>query len=193
MKPQFTKEARIDFWTVAKYVITGAFLAMLFRRIVKFLLSGLRTNEDRPPIIVREGSITFEHKIVKGKQLDWDGQQNHWTPKQPNGKKVDFLVARVLEGGSSECPSVIESESLEITYSTGLKTEKFWVFLAGGKPMLRPKGLLSRDSQNPKKLTHGVPGSGNITNIRPQQGGLECNLSSEAVIEIGYAYEEDDE
>lgn len=190
MTPVQTNEARIDFGTKAKYLFTGMFIGVLFRRIVRFLIDK-RANEDRPPIIVREGSIVFEHKAVQGKQLEWDDSEPHWTPKQPNGRKIDFLRATITKGGSSACPTMIESKAIEITFATSSKSETFDVFVAGKKPKIGPKGLLARDSSR-KKLTHGPTGSGSITRIRPKQGGLECELSGVVEIEIDFAYEDED-
>jgi hypothetical protein len=164
-------------------------IAVLFRRLFRFFIR-LRGNEDRPPIIVREGSIVFEHKVINGKQLDWDDSQSDWTPKQPNGKRIDFIRATIVKGGSSGCPKTIESRAIEITFSTGSKSETFTVFEAGKKPKIRPKGLLTRDSSR-KKLTHGPTGGGSITRIRARQGGLECELSGAVEIEIDFVYEDE--
>jgi hypothetical protein len=77
-----------------------------------------------------------------------------------------------------------------IRYAAGSQkdTREFRVHVAGGKPKVEPKGLLTRDSTK-KKLEHGTAGNGYISMIEPDRGHSCTMLDAAAEIVIDYVYD----
>jgi hypothetical protein len=145
-------------------------------------------EEDRPAMIVKNGSIVFENKLRDGETepLDWEDDGGMWQPKQPKGKKVKHFIADVKGADDKTCTR-LESAELVISYSYGSTKEDFRVMISGKKPKVTPKGLLALAD---KKLSFGVTNQGRISSIGMPQGGMTCTFAGRtAEITINYAYD----
>jgi hypothetical protein len=177
---QRIEDDRIDISAKAGYVTLGIAIGAILGAAVMYLR---RLRADRPPIIVKNGSITFENH---GKVIGWAGDGQSWTPDQSNGDDVTGLYAEVLAGGGKNCVSPLFGTSLNIEFDDGAGTPRtFTVFIAGKKPKIRPGGLLSKDGTG-KQLRHGQSGLGRIARISAPNGDA-CSFSqADAVIRISF-------
>jgi hypothetical protein len=105
---------------------------------IAHLIFGKRIgDDDRPPIIVRGGSITFEH------DRGWAEHGGNWRPDHDTGKPVKELVAYIRPYGTKEeCTGrELRGTRLDFEYAS-----TFRILIAGREPMVAPRGLLTRDS-----------------------------------------------
>ena len=168
-----------------KGVIAGA--AIGFGALLLWLFKRRREDEDRPAMTVKNGSIVFG---FEDSDLVWeDGGGGTWEPDQDDGKDVKLFVATVT-GADGKCPDLV-GEKLTLTFTDESATpreQRFMVFVAGHKPKVSPKGLLTRMSSG-KKLSHGRSGAGYISKIESDRGH-SCTMSdARAEIIIDYVYD----
>ena len=80
--------------------------------LVALALLIFRAREDRPPIIVKGGSIHFEGCADKnGRKKAWKKRQNgHWRPDHSKGEDVSKFHVEIVADNVGECdnPSVRE-------------------------------------------------------------------------------------
>ena len=134
-------------WGVAGMLLGGVGGWLLHRVL------GWFTHVNRPPIIVRGGSIEFETTV------GWD-DDGDWRPNHPQGKDVEYFLVTVT--GPTPC-TLMKSKHLTITYRVGARDETFRLTLKHGEPRIGPKGLLRK---NGRRLHHGDSGAGHISDIR---------------------------
>lgn len=92
-------------------------------------------DEDRPPIIVRGGSISFDTDV------GWTDDGADWKPYHPDGRPVRELVAFIRKTGGPDCAGrELRGRALHFQH-----VHRFMVTISGGEPRVNPKGLLMRD------------------------------------------------
>ena len=132
-------------------LLIGAGLYILIKKL--FFSFG-----ERPPIIVRGGSIVFETED------GWVDDGDHWRPRRPNAPPPGRMVGTLEDAG--ECLT-IRGRRFDITYVEGTLPKRFTVKLAGVDPRITPKHDLRRNGQ--RELHHGTSGRGRITQIEARQ------------------------
>lgn len=128
-----------------------------------------QNDEDRPPIVVKSGSLYFDHVADGRPGQEWElvsGSTTDWQPNHPGGKKVSklqlyFVGGSVSGGGLCEPVTVTTftvnfdpdgpGSQLPKTYTVGISTT--------GKPVPRVSGDLQQDLNNPKRLIAGTEGT----------------------------------
>ena len=146
--------------------------------------SGTRIgDEDRPPIIVKNGSIQFE--TSRG----WADDGGAWKPDHNEGKPVREFVAAIsnaIDSSGNPCPRLSGVQFI-ITYALSeASSTDFHVILAGREPKI-PKGLLNHSGNS---LTYGTAGAGRIGAIRALPTQATCTFASNnGEISIGFSYQ----
>ena len=157
-------------------------------------LSSTRADdEERPPIIVRGGSLIFESGDATSTDpaektgKPWTQVGSDWQPDHGNGNKTKWFSVELRGGNPSLCPGLSMTKQLTIVYqaSSGGAETSFVLSTkprpAGSKapaPAISGSGLTaSNTGQNPT-LTYGTPGQGSIARIQFQ--GLGANVNCPA-------------
>jgi len=115
---------------IAAYTTAAIVLGYTIHSLLFATLSG-SDDEDRPPIIVRDGSMIIEggdqKNPKKGKISQWDQVANssqHWKPQQPHGHKVAGFTVYV--GGvvdPANCSqTTLPADAVQIDYTTASAT-----------------------------------------------------------------------
>lgn len=128
-----------------------------------------QTDEDRPPIVVKSGSLYFDHEADGRPGQEWEkvsGSTTDWQPNHPGGKKVSKLQLYFVGGSTTSagpCEPVTvttftvnydpdgSGTQLPKAYTVGISTT--------GKPVPRVSGDLQRDPSNAKRLIAGTEGA----------------------------------
>jgi hypothetical protein len=77
-------------------------------------------DEDRPPIVVKNGTLEFhikndKHDVKwKSKKDDDDGS---WRPEHPKGKGVSKFVIAIVATSSEGCPSLSLTEKITVGFN----------------------------------------------------------------------------
>ncbi len=164
---------------------TGALIAVgvAILAFVRYLLGKPRAGDDRPAMIIKNGSITFENE---GKTVGWDDDSDTYFPDQPNGKKVAYLVAEAKHADKG-CERM-EGNKLVVTYTFDTGTQDFEVKVTGKKPKIKPRNKLHHDTRT-KELRFGNTGHGRISKV--ELGGKTCTFSTaNGEITVWYVYDE---
>ena len=169
-------EATIDFQTKAKYVLAGALLALLTGGILIMAAYALDWwgLDDRPPIIVKNGSVVIENQPFKGKSTGpgWTDDGQDWNSDQQNANDVDKYVVGVVGGVSGTCED-LEGKNIVIDHSGSGAPLTFKV--AGKQPKIGPRGQLMPDtSYGLKRLKFGN------ADVRPTKVSVYDNNPGEA-------------
>ena len=89
-------------------------------------------DDDRPPIIVRGGSLYFESVTTKRQPArvwtEVNNSKKEWRVVQSKGKKVTFYQV-YFEGGSGACAPI---ESAQVVVNS--REKQFTVTIAEGRP-----------------------------------------------------------
>jgi hypothetical protein len=179
---------------IASVVVAVFVVAALTAGILSILTSG---DEDRPPIIVRNGSV----KIDGGNASKWkpwkeNGSKKKWQPDHNNGASVtSFAVTIANSNGpaapSNPCPSLpITGTHVVIEYKTdgGAKSQIAVGLEKSGSKLVpqidAPADLTSApgSGSTPAVLTYD-PGGGMISNVTvsDDSGGQQmCGFVSPA-------------
>lgn len=152
-------------------------------------------DDDRPPIIVRNGSLTFESgskkRLGKWRKVD-DASKKEWELDDDNGKKTATLHVYFVGGTDSGCvPETAEEVTVYYNNPTGPSTgaKQYTVKInrspKKGKdvPMVSAPDDLEVDNTN-MKLT-ASPADWKLTKvtIRTTTATLECTAPREVWIE----------
>ncbi|MBA3637672.1 MAG: hypothetical protein H0W53_00005, partial [Acidobacteria bacterium] len=126
-------------------------------------------------MIVRNGSIIFEHEPARGQPAppNWlysDGLA--FTTDQQNGKPVTNADATVLNAQGSTTCELKGGVRFTIRYQEGSDVEEIHLIAAGQQPRIFPNDGLTRSSDR-KQLTRGAPASGTIS-VRLNGKGKPC-------------------
>ena len=118
--PQTTATSKIAYFA-AGALVAGLIAAALFFRI----RSG--DDEERPPIIVRGGSIVFQSGDPNGSADEKQGRRwmpvgDDWQPDHLKGVPVNLFTIAIRGGESSTtCPSMERTREIAVTYTEGGK------------------------------------------------------------------------
>lgn len=169
--------------TAQKAGAAAALAAILSLGYCAYRSFGPQDDEERPAMIVKNSSITFENE---GGQIGWEEDSAGWYPGHARGKPVRHFVAE-LKNAEAGC-TTMEGAHLVITYTFDASKEEFNVFVAGRKPKITPK--LLRHDMRTKTLSYGEPRQGQITSVRLRQGGKTCTFPDRTgEIWIRFAYD----
>jgi hypothetical protein len=151
------------------------------------LLNKSYTEQDRPPIIVQEGS--FQYKIddatVKWKEKGTSGGKK-WRIEQRNPRSVTGFSVTVT---GTNCPSLPDGQSASVTFESG-STYVFNVISERdsankNEPIADAPTPLTHDGA--QLLTFGTPGSGNITKLTID-GTDVCSFNAAAAPVIKFTF-----
>ena len=162
-------------------ITAGAGIFALFRY---FKTRKARGRQDRPPMIVKGGSLIFQSGDDRTSEegVKWREIANgRWTPDQPGGRTANrmHLTADPKDG---ECDiSGLEVTNVRISYATPREFEFFQVVPAGGIPLViaTGPGRFTVGSE-PDYPTLSRPGSGSLFTVSYKvRGGKErqCQTS----------------
>jgi hypothetical protein len=159
-------------------LVTGTFLVTAFAGIGLFFTVG-SGDQDRPPIIVRGGSIYLDG----GTPTDWKPWQEHgnkktWQPDQSHGASTkNFAVTVSNSNGpaapTSPCPAlpiIGTTVTIEYTTNAGVKSNlRIGRADSGSKkvPQVDAPADLTRtpgSGSTPDRITYD-PGAGYISNV----------------------------
>ena len=155
---------------------------------VGLLVSPGAEDEDRPPIIVKGGSLIFQSGDPDGDAEEQAGKRwkqvgSDWQPDHDDGKKTSwFSVA--IRGGSGSCPTLSMTRELTVTYEAqGLETNLRITTKPRGPnkgpaPAIVGSGLTTGGSSTNPQLIFGNPNEGSIKRVQfnAQGGGsVTCN------------------
>lgn len=145
-------------------------------------------DEERPPIIVKNGSLIFESGDSKSEDPEektgkpWHEVGNEWQPDHPEGKKVKWFSVGVQ--GPGGCPALAMTKQVTVTYKNADGTETDFVIKMsprgpGGtdSPAIAGGTLTANNSIANPTLTYGTAGQGAISRVRFQGqgiGNVEC-------------------
>lgn len=145
--------------------------------VICWLSYRLIFDNDRPPILVRRGSLLLEHR------RKWKRGGAHWKPDHPNGKHVSSYEVVVKAGGSWLPP--VQGDRVLVTYSEGKAEDSEKVIfhvetapeteapnVAKNVPAVRPADKLELQFDK-RYLEHGKTGNGHIHRIEVMLGN-EC-------------------
>jgi hypothetical protein len=136
-------------------------------------------DDERPPIVVNEGSIEFRVETYPWKK-DLIGRQ--WKPDQPDGKKVGDFDVKVT-GADGSCPGMV-GKQISIEYSEGNAVHTFRVYrqrrngIGKHEPKLDSPVDFVVDS-SAMRLTFGAQNQGRVSKVVVSQGpGGQCASAS---------------
>jgi len=185
--------------TKLTYFAAGAAIAVLGATAVSLVVSS--SDEERPPIIVRGGSLIFESgdknkpKEPKGKKWVTVPQTTYWQPDHANGISVTDLTIAIRGGSQTSCPAldrvpgdVSNDEStstppvITVTYTVGQAqptTVTVTTKKKGNKwiPTIDASGgRQENDNTDYPQLVFGNHGEGAISRVqfRGQNGNVDC-------------------
>ena len=162
---------QIAYIAAATVVTTAAVVTLATLGPLQKVLSG--EDEERPPIIVRGGSVIFESGEGAKKGKKWKKVNDDWQPDHGNGIPVNkFTVA--IQGSDTECPPLQVTHDLSITYTDeqGVSSTFFITTKArngNGSPapaIVTDQELTLDNSGDYPKLTYGTAQKGSITHVK---------------------------
>ena len=166
--PGTTATTKVAYFT-AGALIAGLVAAAVFSRI----LSG--DDEERPPIIVRGGSLIFQSGDAGTQGKSWMPVGSDWQPDHLRGVPVSMFTVRIQGGGSiAACPSMERTREIAVTYAEGGQSSVFRFQIkprphGSGKPApaIVGSGLRSEAATpgNPQ-IVFGEHGKGEITRVQ---------------------------
>ena len=148
-------------------------------------------DEERPPIIVRGGSLRFisghagseDPNESTGKPWITVGQD--WQPDHPEGNRTKWFTVQLQASNQAACPAYAMTKEITITYQPAQgATSDFKVTLkdrpnhAGAPaPTIVGTGLNTAGTQQNPELVFDANGQGKIAAVRfqaPQIGNVVC-------------------
>lgn len=134
-----------------KYVAIGLLLGGAAVVGAVYFLMDFRADDDRPPIIVRNGSVILEQTPLPGQAMypTWMQDGNEYRPNQANGESVSGFLVAVVNPASGTCEGWT-GNVVQVSRKTG---PPLMFVIAGGQPRVGPAGQLRPDSTNARKLS----------------------------------------
>jgi hypothetical protein len=142
-------------------------------------------DEERPPIIVRNGSLIFESGDAASNDPEektgkpWKQVDGSWQPDHNKGKKTKWFVVTIQGGTSGACPGAGMTQEIVITYTKDSTDTKFTI---------KPKGR-NNGGNGPKapaiETTATLQQGGSSANpqlIFDPVGGAISNVSFQSAI-----------
>ena len=184
--------------TKLAYFTGGALIGGLLVGGVLSTIGSGGDDEERPPIIVRGGSIVFESgdknttkpKEKKGKK--WTPAGNDWQPDQAHGIPVSDLTIAIRGGNQGSCPALdrvpgnppAAPAEITVTYRVGQTESSFKITTTPQKNNLNKyvttivgTGMRQEnDTTDNPQLVFGNHGEGEISRVqfRGQSGNVNC-------------------
>lgn len=186
-----TTGTKVAYFT-AGAVIAGVTVAGVFSAI------GSGDTEERPPIIVRGGSIVFESgdknssKPTEKKGKKWmQAGGDDWQPDQPQGIPVADLTVAIRGGNQASCPALDRipgdpqgtPAELTVTYKVGQTESAFKIATKKDKNKNKYVTTITgaamrqeNDTTDNPQLVFGDHGAGEISRVqfRGQSGNVNC-------------------
>jgi hypothetical protein len=164
-KPEFLKPIC---WGVVG-LLAGAIAFRLFR-----------TDDDRPPIRVRGGSVRFEN------DWGWKDDGGEWKTRQQAAKKVKYFTV-LVDGKPCGLQRAVQ---LNIIYERANGSQAtFRVIHRNGEPRIIPGGSLAQDPFNSDAIVHDAGGNGRLVEVSgPPNPHNTCPLPEHAELIIDYEY-----
>jgi hypothetical protein len=115
-------------------------------------------DDDRPPIIVRGGSLHFENTTKKRPGKHWkqvnSSNKKEWELDDSNGKKVDFFHVFFVPSAVSTCIPT-EAEEVVVDFDSdgnGAADRKYTIKLVNNRPVLIGTHDLELDTDRTKLI-----------------------------------------
>ena len=129
--------------------------------VAYFGLRAFFADEERPPIIVRGGSLYFENKSAKrpGKPWQKPDQNNpkEWEPNDNGGKKVSYYQVYFTGGGADCVPA--EAESVVVNFVDDSGTAKTYrVTTRSDRPIVIGPDAMNVDPNDNTRLIASTGG-----------------------------------
>lgn len=150
-------------------------------------------DEDRPPILVKDGSLIFQSGDPMGagnekKGKPWQSEDDDWQPDHSAGKPIKWLYVEVtLASGDAV---MARTRRIEITYGT----KRFDIAInnqigKGGKdcklvPTISGPGLTPEGTADNPTLVHDKGGTGKITKVEFKDRQKTMSYASPKLIRI---------
>lgn len=136
---------------IFRYLAIGLLLGGAAAVGVMYFLMDSRTDDDRPPIIVRNGSVILEQTPVRGRAMypTWVVDGSEYRPDHANGASVSGFLVAVVNPASGTCEGWT-GNVVQVSRKTG---PPLMFVIAGGHPKVGPAGQLQPDSANARKLS----------------------------------------
>ena len=164
--------SQVAYIAAATVVTTAAVVTLATLGPLQKVLSG--EDEERPPIIVRGGSVIFESGEGAKKGKKWKKVNDDWQPDHGNGIPVNkFRVA--IQGSDAECPPLQLTRELSITYTDEQGVSSiFFITTKARNGNGSPAPTIVTDqklddlgnSGDYPKLTYGTDKNGSITHVK---------------------------
>jgi hypothetical protein len=173
---EITDEHKYDKPELLKPIYLG--VVGLVASAIAWLL--LRTNDDRPPIRVRGGSVRFEN------DWGWKDAGGEWTTRQQGARKVKYFTV-LVDGKPCGLQKAVQ---LNIIYERANGSQAtFKVIHRNGEPWIIPGGSLDQDPFNFDSIVHDPDGNGRLVEVGgPPNPHNTCALPKFAVLIIDYEY-----
>jgi hypothetical protein len=161
-------------------------------------IRGEGEDEERPPIIVKNGSLIFESGDASSTDSDekkgkpWKRTGNDWQPDHQKAKKSKWFAVSITGGSGTACPAFAMTQEVVIKYKeTGGAESTFYLKAKdrgnGAKaPTIEGQNLAVQDntSDNPK-LVFGTAGGGAMSNVSfTAAAGGDANCTSPTSLKI---------
>jgi hypothetical protein len=137
------------------------------------LHKGDEDQEDRPPILVRDGSLVFEsgdpqsHDPTEKTGKAWIDDGEDWQPEHPEGKGTKWFVVEITSTDSSR-PSLLMAKKIEIIYEDNSRfviEAKRRIKGGGRAPTISGPLLQKSGTQANPQLIYDAMGHGKISKI----------------------------
>ena len=164
-----------DFAEKVIYAAAGLAVAGLVGLCFRFL-SHKRDDDDRPPILVRDGSVHIEQTPAPGEAdvPEWVEDGERWRSHHQAGQRVRRFVVSVTNDESGNCEKMT-GNTVKIFRDSA---PPIHFVAANGDPKVGPRGLLTKDPSTGRVLK----ASGKPKEV--QVGGESCMLSDGAQVWI---------
>jgi len=179
--PGTTATTKLAYFT-AGALIAGVIVSALLR------IQGSGDDEERPPIIVRGGSLIFQSGDAGTLGKSWMPVGSDWQPDHLKGVPVSMFTVKIQGGGGiATCPSMERTREIAVTYTEGGQSSVFRLQIkprphGSGKPApaIVGSGLRGEPATtgNPQ-IVFGEHGKGEITRVQynalGSTGTVDCH------------------
>ena len=148
-------------------------------------MGGARQDDDRPPIIVRGGSLHFENTTTKRPGKKWKqvtaGNKKEWELDHGNGKKVSFYQVYFFPAAGTSCAPV-EGEEVVVDFDSdgnGSADRKYTIKIDNQRPVIVGTNDLDVDTSDPTRLIASRDGK----MISVTVGSAVCTTATDVYVE----------
>lgn len=169
--------------------IGGLILGAVIGFTVAQTLTEPPEDEDRPPIIVKNGSLIFESGDVNSNDPEekpgkpWKQVGSDWQPDHDRGKGAKRLIVAIQGGEQSTCPGLSMTKSVTVTYTSAQGVaSNFEISLKPRRskgtnaPAIAGNGLSPGGTAENPQLVFDAGGTGVLTRVRFSggSGAVDC-------------------